>query len=601
MFTEFIGKYFNEETWLYLSETIIKIIVVLVLSKVIIKIGKKMLRKVFLVRAKSPFRTNERRESTLLKLLENIITYVVYFVSAMMILEYCGIPIKGLLAGAGILGLAVGFGAQSLVKDIISGFFVIFEDQFSVGDYIKINPFEGEVLEIGLRTTKLKSKTGELHVIPNGSIIQVTNYSILNSVSIVDVTIPNDQKSELAEKLIQQQLSGLETKVEDIVTSPVLTGIETHSPEGLVLRIVTETKPLKEEEVSPIDKARGRQGRLGAVPRDAGGPACFREWSVDRSITVDHATAPGARRYLGQERHRDRDHHGRHRQRAGEVGGDRGRPLKAASLSTNAGGVGAPRERAMPPRTCRRTPRPRRTCRRRRAPAGRPSWRRSDGSRRASAFVTCRRWLTRARGLDPLRAASAPWPPAQSWATPRGPRTRSRAGTAPGRRAAPSRTASTSSTSSWRQPRSRASRPRVLPGCSSRRSRSARRSSRAGRPQSRRGRPTTGGTSSRPTPPGRPPGWPAGPRNPRATPTIRSSGPPTRRASARLPRWTPSSAPSRATVSWRARSTVGAGCRRRRQSARSSTRPSTRSRWSAPGSAGASSARSARGASAAST
>ena len=252
MFTEFIGKYLNEETWLYLAETIIKVIVVLVLSKVIIKIGKKMLRKVFLVRAKSPFRTNERRESTLLKLLENIITYVVYFVSAMMILEYCGIPIKGLLAGAGILGLAVGFGAQSLVKDIISGFFVIFEDQFSVGDYIKINTFEGEVLEIGLRTTKLKSKIGELHVIPNGSIIQVTNYSILNSVSIVDVTIPNDQKSELAEKLIQQQLSGLETKVEDIVTSPVLTGIETHSPEELVLRIVTETKPLKEEEVSRL-------------------------------------------------------------------------------------------------------------------------------------------------------------------------------------------------------------------------------------------------------------------------------------------------------------------------------------------------------------
>ena len=69
---------------------------------------------------------------------------------------------KGLLAGAGILGLAVGFGAQSLVKDIISGFFVIFEDQFSVGDYIKINTFEGEVLEIGLRTTKLKSKTGRV-------------------------------------------------------------------------------------------------------------------------------------------------------------------------------------------------------------------------------------------------------------------------------------------------------------------------------------------------------------------------------------------------------------------------------------------------------
>lgn len=250
MFNGFKGEYFNEIVWVDFIETIIKIILVLVLSKVVIKIGNKMIRKVFLMRAKSPLRVNERREATLLKLLENVITYVVYFIAAMMILEYCNIPVKGLLAGAGILGLAVGFGAQSLVKDIISGFFIIFEDQFSVGDYIKINTFEGEVLEIGLRTTKLKSKTGELHVIPNGSIIQVTNFSILNSVSIVDISIPNNDQVELAEKLIQQQLSGLETKIEEIVKPPELKGIETHTLEELVLRIVTETKPLKENEVS---------------------------------------------------------------------------------------------------------------------------------------------------------------------------------------------------------------------------------------------------------------------------------------------------------------------------------------------------------------
>jgi small-conductance mechanosensitive channel len=252
MFSKFIGKNFNEEIWGNATETLIKIILVLVLSKVIIKIGEKTLRKVFLMRAKSPLRTNERRDATLLKLLENIITYVVYFISTMMILEYCGIPVKGLLAGAGIFGLAIGFGAQSLVKDIISGFFVIFEDQFSVGDYIKINTFEGEVLEVGLRTTKLKSKKGELHVIPNGSIIQVTNFSVLNSVSIVDFIIPNDEKSQLAEKLIQQQLNGLEIKIEEIVKAPELKGIETYSPEELVLRVVTETKPLKQDEVSRL-------------------------------------------------------------------------------------------------------------------------------------------------------------------------------------------------------------------------------------------------------------------------------------------------------------------------------------------------------------
>lgn len=248
----FIEKMLKEDTWITFTEMLLKIILVLVLSKVIIKIAKKTIRKVFLMRAKSPIRTNERREATLLKLLENVITYVVYFISAVMILEYCGLPIKGLLAGAGIFGLAIGFGAQSLVKDIIAGFFIIFEDQFSVGDYIKINPFEGEVLEIGLRTTKLKSKTGELHVIPNGSIIQVTNFSILNSVSTVDIVILNNENSGLVEQVIRQQLSGLETRIDEIVTAPELKGIETYSSEEVVLRIVTETKPMQEEEVSRL-------------------------------------------------------------------------------------------------------------------------------------------------------------------------------------------------------------------------------------------------------------------------------------------------------------------------------------------------------------
>jgi len=252
MYNQFMDKISNEATWIALTDTIIKIIIVLVLSKVIITVAKKTLRNIFLVRAKSPLRTNERRETTLLKLLENIITYVIYFISAIMILEYCGFAVKGLLAGAGIVGLAVGFGAQSLVKDIISGFFIIFEDQFSVGDYIKINTFEGEVLEIGLRTTKLKSKTGELHLIPNGSILQVTNYSILNSVSIVDMTIANDNRLELAEKLIYEKLSQLERKVDEIVKVLELEESEILDSGEIVLRITTETKPTKQDEVSRL-------------------------------------------------------------------------------------------------------------------------------------------------------------------------------------------------------------------------------------------------------------------------------------------------------------------------------------------------------------
>lgn len=242
----------DEKVWLMLGEGIIKIFLVLLLSRIIIRIGKTVLNKFFLVRTKTPLRVSERREATLIKLLENIITYVVNFISLIMILEICGLDVKALLAGAGIIGLAVGFGAQSLVKDIITGFFVIFEDHFSVGDYIKINTFEGEVLEIGLRTTKIKSSKGELHLIPNGSIMQVTNYSILNSKAVVDVTIPNDGSIELAEKVLIRHMVDLAKKYEDLVRDPELLGVETITPEEVVLRVTAETKPMRHFEINRI-------------------------------------------------------------------------------------------------------------------------------------------------------------------------------------------------------------------------------------------------------------------------------------------------------------------------------------------------------------
>ncbi len=119
----------------------------------------------------------------MVRLLQNVFSYAIYFVAGVMILETLSVDVRGLLAGAGIVGLAVGFGAQNLVKDIITGFFIIFEDQFSVGDYVRVGTFEGTVEEIGLRTTKIKSWTGEINILPNGSIVEVTNFSLHNSVA----------------------------------------------------------------------------------------------------------------------------------------------------------------------------------------------------------------------------------------------------------------------------------------------------------------------------------------------------------------------------------------------------------------------------------
>ncbi len=131
------------------------------------------------------------------------------------------------------------------MKDIITGFFIIFEDQFSVGDYVRIGNFEGYVEEIGLRTTKIKSWTGEVHILPNGSINQVTNFSLNNSIAVVDVSIAYEGDIERAENVIRELLAELPAKYEDMVKEPELLGIQNFGQSEIVLRVTCETKPMR--------------------------------------------------------------------------------------------------------------------------------------------------------------------------------------------------------------------------------------------------------------------------------------------------------------------------------------------------------------------
>lgn len=241
---------FSESTWNTLAQKSVRIILILLIAFIAVRLGRAVIRKVFNARSKVPLRQSDRRQQTLLKLIENVISYVVYFAAILAVLGEFEIDVKGLIAGAGVLGLAVGFGAQSLVKDIITGFFIIFEDQFSVGDYVKIGTFEGTVEEIGLRTTKIKSYTGEVSILPNGTISQVVNYSVRNSIAIVDVTISNDKDLNQVEEHIKEYLSKLAEKDENLIKEPVLLGIQNMTVTDIVLRITAETKPMKHFEVA---------------------------------------------------------------------------------------------------------------------------------------------------------------------------------------------------------------------------------------------------------------------------------------------------------------------------------------------------------------
>lgn len=234
----------DNDIWTSIGKGFIKIVVIIILMRVAVNIVKRIVDRIFHRKQKGPFRITERREQTLNKLIQNVAAYIIYFTAFVMILDILTIQIGPLLAGAGIAGLAIGFGAQNLVRDIISGFFIVFEDQFGVGDYIAFAGVEGTVEEIGLRTTKVKSWTGEQQIIPNGNITQVTNYSTHNGLAVVDINIPYENDISTAELIIDKVLSELPKKYEEIVSLPVIHGVQNLEASHVVLRVIAETLPV---------------------------------------------------------------------------------------------------------------------------------------------------------------------------------------------------------------------------------------------------------------------------------------------------------------------------------------------------------------------
>src|SRR5699024_9994277 len=174
----------------------------------------------------------------------NTVSYVVYFMAGVMILGVFNINIGPLLAGAGVVGLAIGFGAQNLVRDIITGFFIIFEDQFSVGDYVNVSGIEGTVEEIGLRTTKIVSWTGEMNILPNGNITQVIHYSLANGLAVVDINVPYESDYEEAERIINEVAATLPDKYDFILEVPEVIGVQNLDVSHFVIRVIAETEPV---------------------------------------------------------------------------------------------------------------------------------------------------------------------------------------------------------------------------------------------------------------------------------------------------------------------------------------------------------------------
>jgi moderate conductance mechanosensitive channel len=240
----------DTQMWTTASTVLLRIILIFVISRLVLIAINRFIDHVTNEKKSRRLKLRARRVQTVGKLMKNTASYTLNFIAILLILGEFHIQLAPLLAGAGVLGLAIGFGAQSLVKDVITGFFIILEDQFAVGDVVQTGAFKGTVEMIGLRATRLKSATGEIHVIPNGTINEVTNFSINPSTAIVDLTIPYEDSLEDTMGVIRSSLMQIEDA--NLIGTPTLLGVQAISFNQMTLRITAQCKANTNAEVTRL-------------------------------------------------------------------------------------------------------------------------------------------------------------------------------------------------------------------------------------------------------------------------------------------------------------------------------------------------------------
>ncbi len=200
-----------------------------------------------------------QRAETIGALLRSIASFTVWVVAALMVMGELGLNLGPLIAGAGIVGVAFGFGAQNLVRDFITGIFMLVEDQYGVGDIIDAGPASGTVEAVSLRTTRLRDDDGIVWHIPNGTIQRIGNKSQKWSRALLDVDVAYDTDVDFAGEVIKRTLDDI-AKSEDwrevILEEPEVWGAEDLGPDGITIRLVVKTLPSAQFKVARHVRAR---------------------------------------------------------------------------------------------------------------------------------------------------------------------------------------------------------------------------------------------------------------------------------------------------------------------------------------------------------
>ena len=195
----------------------------------------KLLRLIFRLKMKESDRTK-----TIFTLLDGFTKYGCAIAVILLILKACGVDTAALIASVGVLTLIVGLGAQSLIADIIAGIFIIFENEYNVGEIISVDGFRGTVTEIGIRSTKVLDAAGNIKIINNSNIGDIVNLSRELSLAIVDLDFPYDVPVEIIENLLKENFEKMKEEIPGIIEGPYYKGICDYKDSNVTLKIIAK-------------------------------------------------------------------------------------------------------------------------------------------------------------------------------------------------------------------------------------------------------------------------------------------------------------------------------------------------------------------------
>jgi small conductance mechanosensitive channel len=229
---------------------LIRVISMFLAASVLVEVVRVLVARLLLA-APSAAEDTQRRRVTFVGLIQNIVKYIIYFCVGLMVLNDLGIDPTPILAGAGILGLTVGLGAQKIVQDLLAGPLLLFEDQILHGDYIRIGETEGVVEQMSLRITRVRDGLGRLHILRNGEVQNVINYSRGWTLAVVDMSVAYEDDLDMLLQAIGEIVAGLPAKMpNEVIEPPEVKGIESIGKTSLTVRIETKVSPGSFQEVN---------------------------------------------------------------------------------------------------------------------------------------------------------------------------------------------------------------------------------------------------------------------------------------------------------------------------------------------------------------